>query len=67
VFDLEPRASDARQLAHFYLYLNRILAEAGTKCSIVSPSTVPLQVTDFASTSKEQRRSSRHLMARSAA
>jgi hypothetical protein len=66
-FDLEPRASDARQLEHFYLHLNRILAQAGTKCSIVSPTTVPLQATDFASTSKEQRRSNRHVMERSAA
>ncbi|KAA1013676.1 hypothetical protein FVF58_08010 [Paraburkholderia panacisoli] len=67
VFDLEPAASDARQLERFYLYLNRILAQAGTKRSIASLDTVPLQATDFTSTSKEQRESGRHAMARSAA
>lgn len=67
VFDLEPAASDARQLEYFYLNLNRILAQASTKRSIASSGTVPLQATDFTSTSKEQRGSTRHAMARSAA
>ncbi|MFP3566214.1 hypothetical protein [Paraburkholderia sp. SIMBA_030] len=65
VFDLEAAASDARQLEHFYLYLNRMLAQAGTKRS--SSGTVPLQATDFTSTSKEQRGSNRHVVAQSAA
>ncbi|MFL9929487.1 hypothetical protein P0D88_09525 [Paraburkholderia sp. RL18-103-BIB-C] len=67
VFDLEPAASDAKQLEHFYLYLHRILAQAGTKRSIASSGTVPLRATDFTSTSKEQRGSSQHAVARSAA
>jgi hypothetical protein len=67
VFDLEPAASDARQLEHFYLCLNRILAQAGTKRSIASADTVALRATDFTSTSKEQRGSGRHAVARSAA
>lgn len=67
VFDLEPAASDARQLEHFYVYLNRILAQASLKRSIASSDTVSLQASDFTSTSKERRGSSRHAVARSAA
>ncbi|RDK02214.1 hypothetical protein DLM46_14940 [Paraburkholderia lacunae] len=67
VFDLEPAASDARQLEHFYLYLDRILARASTKRSIASSDTVQLLTTDFTSTRNEQRSSSRHGVARSAA
>ncbi|MFM0213587.1 hypothetical protein PQQ96_40080 [Paraburkholderia sediminicola] len=66
VFDLEPAASDARQLEHFYVYLNRILARANKKRSIASSDTVPLQASDFTSASKEQRGSSLHAVARSA-
>ncbi|MFL9962869.1 hypothetical protein PQR02_17580 [Paraburkholderia sediminicola] len=67
VFALDPAASDARQLDHFYLYLNLILAQALTKRSIAGLDTVPLRATDFTSTSNEQRGSSRHAIARSAA
>lgn len=67
VFDLEPAASDVRQLEYFYLYLDRILTQASTARSIASSGTVPLRATDFTSTIKEQRGSSRHAVARSAA
>lgn len=68
VFDLERGASDARQLERFYLNLNRIVAQASTKRSIAGSDTVPLQATDFTSTSKEQRGgSSRHAVVGSAA
>ena len=62
-FDLEPRASDAKQLQHFYSHLTRILARAGEKRSVCGSDTVPLQAADFASTSKESFTSSRHAMA----
>lgn len=65
-FDLEPRASDARQLELFYLYLNRILVRASKKRSIASSDTVPLQTTDFIPPSKEESGSSRRTVARSA-
>jgi hypothetical protein len=67
VFDLQPAASDARQLEHFYSCLNRILAQAGKKRSIASSDTVALRATDFTSTSKEQRGSNGHAVAQSAA
>jgi hypothetical protein len=63
VFDLEPRASDAKQLQHFYSHLTRILARAGAKRSFSGPDTVPLQAADFISTSREQFTSSRHAVA----
>jgi len=67
VFDLEPRASDAKQLQHFYSHLTRILARAGEKRSVCGSDTVPLQAADFTSTSRNSFTSSRHAMARSAA
>ena len=67
VFALEPGASDARQLQHFYSYLHDIVDQAGMKRSIANSDTVPLQAIDFSSTSKEQHGSSRHSVARSAA
>ncbi|WP_168794015.1 hypothetical protein [Paraburkholderia aromaticivorans] len=63
VFDLEPAASDAKQLQHFYVHMARILARAGEKRSICGSDTVPLQAADFTSTSKELFTSSRHAMA----
>ncbi|MFM0054868.1 hypothetical protein PQR64_04540 [Paraburkholderia phytofirmans] len=64
VFDLEPRASDAKQLQHFYSHLTRILARAGEKRSFCGSDTVPLQAADFTSTSsRETFASSRHAMA----
>ncbi len=57
VFDLEARASDARQLELFYKFLNRILVRASEKRSIASSDTVALQVTDFTAPSKEESRS----------
>ncbi|ASW03374.1 hypothetical protein CJU94_34890 (plasmid) [Paraburkholderia aromaticivorans] len=67
IFDLEPAASDARLLEHFYLHLNRLLTHAGAKRSTASSGTVPLHAIDFTSTSKEQRGSNRHAVARNAA
>ncbi|MFM0341462.1 hypothetical protein [Paraburkholderia fungorum] len=66
VFDLERRASDARQLEHFYLCLNRILAQASAKRSIASSDTVPLRISDFNPQEREQRSLRSHEMARSA-
>lgn len=65
-FDLERKASDARQLEHFYLYLDRILARAGTKRSTVSSDTVALLTSDFTSASKERYRAGQHAAAGSA-
>ena len=66
MFDLERGASDARQLEHFYSYLNRILARATIKRSVAGSDTVPLHATDFTSTSRERYGSSGHDVARSA-
>ncbi|REE18994.1 hypothetical protein B0G71_2065 [Paraburkholderia sp. BL27I4N3] len=63
VFDLEPHASDAKQLQHFYSHLTRILARAGEKRSVCGSNTVALQAADFRSTSREPLASSRHAMA----
>ncbi len=65
-FDLERKASDARQLEHFYLYLDRILARAGKKRSTAGSDTLALQTSDFTSTSKERHEASRHGAARGA-
>jgi hypothetical protein len=65
VFDLERRASDARQLELFYSCLSRILAKASTKRSISSPDTLALQVSDFISSSQAQGGWERHAGARS--
>jgi len=46
-FNLEPRASDARQLQLFYQFLNRILIRATAKRLIAGSDTLPLQATDF--------------------
>ncbi|MFM0556719.1 hypothetical protein P0D69_37995 [Paraburkholderia sediminicola] len=62
-FDLEPRASDAKQLQHFYLHLTHILTRASAKRSFSGPDTVPLQAVDFTSTSIEQFAPSRHAVA----
>ncbi|MGA7782954.1 MAG: hypothetical protein WCA85_35325 [Paraburkholderia sp.] len=58
VFNLERRASDARQLELFYTCFSRIIARANTKRSIASSDTVPLKATDFASRSEAADRSS---------
>lgn len=47
VFDLEPKATDARQLELFYKCLKRILTRAGIKRSVAGLDTVALQATDF--------------------
>jgi hypothetical protein len=62
-FDLVPKASDARQLEHFYLYLDRILDRAGTKRAKASSDTIALQTSDFISASKERYASDRHASA----
>lgn len=67
VFDLEPRASDGRQLELFYMFLNRILVRTSMKCSIAGSATVPIQATDFFPPSKEESKSNRHTLAPSAA
>lgn len=54
VFDLESRASDARQLELFYTVQERILALASKKRSIASSGTVALQATDFIPHDKKQ-------------
>lgn len=67
VFDLERRASDARQLELFYLSLNHILARASAKRSIASSDTVPLRTSDFNSQRDEQPSANPDEMARSVA
>jgi hypothetical protein len=64
VFNLEPAVSDARQLEHFYSCLHHILARARMKRSVAGSDTVALLAIDFDSTSKEQRRSTRHAVDR---
>jgi hypothetical protein len=54
VFDLESRASDARQLELFYTFLDRILVPAGRKRLIASSGTVALQATDFMPRDKKE-------------
>ena len=62
-FELEPRASDARQLELFYTFLTHILARAGSKRSIAGSDTVALQSTDFIPSGKKGNRSSLHALA----
>jgi hypothetical protein len=66
VFELERKASDARQLELFYSCLTHILAKASTKRSICSPDTVPLQASDFILSDKVQGGWGRHAGVRSA-
>jgi hypothetical protein len=66
VFDLEPQASDARQLEHFYKFLERILVRASNRRSIASSDTVALQITDFILSSKKESGSNQHTVAQSA-
>ncbi|WP_343656117.1 hypothetical protein [Paraburkholderia caribensis] len=63
VFDLEPRASDARQLELFYTFLTRIVARASGKRSIAGSDTVALQSTDFIASGKMENRSTLHAYA----
>jgi hypothetical protein len=63
VFDLEPGASDARQLELFYTFLKRILARSESKRPIAGSDTVALQSTDFIASSKNENRSSLHALA----
>ena len=65
-FDLEPRASDARQLELFYKFLKCILVQASKRCSIPRSDTVALQATDFIPPSKKESRSNLSAIARSA-
>jgi hypothetical protein len=67
VFDLEPRASDARQLQLFYQFLNRILTRATAKRSIAGSDTLQLQATDFSPLRTEESRSNRHAVVQTAA
>jgi hypothetical protein len=46
-FELERKASDARQLEFFYAHEQRILARASTKRSTASSGTIALQAADF--------------------
>jgi hypothetical protein len=52
-FQLEPKASDARQLEIFYLSLERLLTRARIKRSIAGSDTVPLLAADFTLIEKE--------------
>ncbi|XUW92264.1 hypothetical protein OH764_20815 [Burkholderia sp. M6-3] len=63
VFDLEPGASDARQLELFYTCLKRILVQATSKRPIAGSDTVALQSTDFIASGKNENRSSLHALA----
>jgi hypothetical protein len=67
VFDLEPRASDARELQLFYLFLDRILTRATVKRSIAGSDTLQLQVTDFSPLRREKSRPDRYAAAQAAA
>lgn len=67
VFDLEPRASDAKQLELFYQSLARVLVRASMKRSIAGSDTLALQATDFVPSSKTDSRSDLHSIARHAA
>ena len=66
VFDLEPRASDARQLELFYEFLERILVRASKRRSIASSDTVALHATDFIPPSKKESGSNLYVIARGA-
>ncbi|CAE6763261.1 hypothetical protein [Paraburkholderia haematera] len=66
VFDLERRASDAKQLELFYQCLERVLVRASKKRSIASSDTVALQTTDFIPSGNRDSRSDLHTSARSA-
>ena len=67
VFDLEPSASDAKQLALFYTFLNHVLEHASKKRAIASASTVSLHAADFDPPDKRESRRSEHVLAQSAA
>jgi hypothetical protein len=53
-FDLERRATDARQLEVFYLHLDRILLRAGAKHATARAATVALKASDFAAQSERE-------------
>jgi hypothetical protein len=57
VFDLEPLASDAKQLELFYQFMKRILGRAEKKRSIAGLDTVALLAIDFTLSSKRDSRS----------
>ncbi|MDE1179317.1 MAG: hypothetical protein PW947_02285 [Paraburkholderia sp.] len=52
-FELEPRASDARQLQLFYLCCERIMVRARTRRSTAGSDTVPLLVSDFIASDRD--------------
>jgi hypothetical protein len=55
VFDLEPGASDARQLERFYQFEKRIVSRAETKRLVASSNTVALRTTDFFQPARTER------------
>ena len=55
VFELERKASDARQLEFFYAHEQRILARANAKRSTASSATVSLQLADFGISNDSER------------
>lgn len=67
VFDLESRATDARQLELFYGFLERILVRASNKRSIAGSDTVALLATDFIASSRNESESSQDAIAQRAA
>ncbi|APA87018.1 hypothetical protein BJG93_10295 [Paraburkholderia sprentiae WSM5005] len=54
-FELERRASDARQLELFYVHLQRILVRASAKRSTACSATVSLQAADFGVSNDSER------------
>ncbi|MBB5426590.1 hypothetical protein F0160_03685 [Paraburkholderia sp. JPY303] len=55
VFELERKASDARQLEFFYVHEQRILARASAKRATASSTTVSLQPADFGVSNDSER------------
>jgi hypothetical protein len=55
VFELERKASDARQLEFFYAHERRILARASTKRSTACSATISLQAADFGASNDRER------------
>jgi hypothetical protein len=64
VFDLEPRASDAKQLELFYEFRERILVRASKKRSTAGSDTLALHASDFIRSSKLDSQSDLHVNAR---
>lgn len=64
-FHLERKATDARQLELFYMYVKSIVAGADAKRAIAGHDTLPLHADDFIVDGKEARRHDSHAVSRS--